>query len=299
MVFKIILTLLISSAIGYATNYIAVKMLFRPLKPVYIGGKQLPFTPGIIPKGKPRLARALGEAVSKTLLTKEDIHNALVNDTTKKKVSEEICLAIYDENDKSLKESLVGFVGENDYSETRNGLKTILCEKITAGLKRADIGGIIASEGGAVLKEKFGGGMLSMFINDDLINSVAQPMGEKINEYIDTNGQQKLDEITEDELSEIEEKTLGQLMNDCGISREKFGKIIENIYENFLADKLGEMISSVDINKIVEEKVNAMEPSDLEKLVMSVMKKELGAVVNLGAVIGLVIGVLNVLVNIL
>ena len=52
----------IGAVIGYFTNYIAVKMLFRPLKPVKIGGRTLPFTPGIIPKGKPRLAKALGKA---------------------------------------------------------------------------------------------------------------------------------------------------------------------------------------------------------------------------------------------
>ena len=32
----------IGGVIGYFTNYIAVKMLFRPLKPVKIGGRTLP-----------------------------------------------------------------------------------------------------------------------------------------------------------------------------------------------------------------------------------------------------------------
>ncbi|MEG0107985.1 MAG: DUF445 family protein, partial [Lachnospiraceae bacterium] len=49
---------LIGAVIGYCTNYIAVKMLFRPLYPVKIGRFTLPFTPGMIPKGKERLAKA-------------------------------------------------------------------------------------------------------------------------------------------------------------------------------------------------------------------------------------------------
>ena len=61
--FKIIMSLLISAVIGYCTNYIAVKMLFRPRTEKHIFGKRIPFTPGIIPKNKPRLARALGAAV--------------------------------------------------------------------------------------------------------------------------------------------------------------------------------------------------------------------------------------------
>ena len=69
----------IGAVIGYFTNYIAVKMLFRPLKPVKIGGKTLPFTPGIIPKGKARLAKALGKAVGERLLTGEDIQKMLLS----------------------------------------------------------------------------------------------------------------------------------------------------------------------------------------------------------------------------
>ena len=299
MIFKIILTLIISACIGYATNYIAVKMLFRPLKPVFIKGKQLPFTPGIIPKGKPRLAKALGNAVSSILLTDEDIHKALVNDTTKKKVSAEICSTIFEDNGKSIKESFSELFGEEDYASARNGIKNIICRKISEGLKKADIGSIIVSEGGAVIKEKLSGSMLAMFINDDLIASVAAPIGDKIEEYIDGNGKIKLEEITEQELAELEEKSLSQLLQDMGVSYEKLMNVIENIYEKLLADKLSSMLNSVDIQKIVEEKVNAMDTMDLENLVMSVMKTELNAVINLGALIGLIIGILNVLVNII
>ena len=50
---------LIGAVIGYFTNYLAVKMLFRPRREIKIGSKTLPFTPGVIQKGKPRLARCL------------------------------------------------------------------------------------------------------------------------------------------------------------------------------------------------------------------------------------------------
>ncbi|MBR6349380.1 MAG: DUF445 family protein, partial [Lachnospiraceae bacterium] len=41
---------IIGCIIGAFTNFIAIKMLFRPLKPVYIGKFRVPFTPGVIPK---------------------------------------------------------------------------------------------------------------------------------------------------------------------------------------------------------------------------------------------------------
>ena len=39
-----------------------------------------------------------------------------------------------------------------------------------------------------------------------------------------------------------------------------------------------------------------MDVKELEKLCLSVMKKELNAVVNLGAVIGFIIGILNIFI---
>lgn len=56
---------------GYVTNWIAVKMLFRPRKEIRVFGKRLPFTPGVIPRGQGRLARAVGNVVETQLLTPE------------------------------------------------------------------------------------------------------------------------------------------------------------------------------------------------------------------------------------
>lgn len=66
---------LIGAAIGGVTNHLAIKMLFRPLKPIYIWGKQLPFTPGLIPKRREDLAIQLGRTVVDHLLTAEGIRN--------------------------------------------------------------------------------------------------------------------------------------------------------------------------------------------------------------------------------
>lgn len=77
---KLITTPLIGAVIGYITNWIAVKMLFRPRKEVLLFGKRLPFTPGVIPKGKARLARAVGRAVEQQLLTEEVLREVLLSE---------------------------------------------------------------------------------------------------------------------------------------------------------------------------------------------------------------------------
>jgi uncharacterized membrane protein YheB (UPF0754 family) len=59
--------------IGYFTNDIAIKMLFRPYKALYIGKYQLPFTPGLIPSNQGRLAQRISDTIMGSLLTPTEL----------------------------------------------------------------------------------------------------------------------------------------------------------------------------------------------------------------------------------
>ena len=63
--------------IGYMTNYVAIKMLFRPLKPWKFLGIRVPMTPGVIPSKRHDLAVNIGEMVGSHLLTSGDIGKAI------------------------------------------------------------------------------------------------------------------------------------------------------------------------------------------------------------------------------
>lgn len=59
--------------IGYFTNDLAIKMLFRPYRPIYLFGRQLPFTPGLIPSNQSRLAKRIADTIMGSLLTPEEL----------------------------------------------------------------------------------------------------------------------------------------------------------------------------------------------------------------------------------
>ncbi|HEY9656099.1 MAG TPA: DUF445 family protein [Crinalium sp.] len=63
----------VGGIIGYFTNDIAIKMLFRPYKPRYIGGRQVPFTPGLIPRNQERLAKRISDTIMGSLLTPDEL----------------------------------------------------------------------------------------------------------------------------------------------------------------------------------------------------------------------------------
>ncbi|HHT7238754.1 MULTISPECIES: DUF445 domain-containing protein [Bacillus] len=70
----------LGAIIGGYTNHLAIKMLFRPHRPIYIGKFQVPFTPGLIPKRRDELAVQLGKMVVEHLLTPEGIGKKLTNE---------------------------------------------------------------------------------------------------------------------------------------------------------------------------------------------------------------------------
>ncbi len=65
---------IVSALIGWITNFLAVKMIFRPRRPVHILGFEIM---GLIPKRKSDLARKIGETVETELLSHKDIHAAV------------------------------------------------------------------------------------------------------------------------------------------------------------------------------------------------------------------------------
>lgn len=66
---------IIGGIIGYFTNDIAIQMLFRPYRPIYLGKRRLPFTPGLIPSNQERLAQRISDTIMGSLLTPEELQN--------------------------------------------------------------------------------------------------------------------------------------------------------------------------------------------------------------------------------
>ncbi|MFH1215874.1 MAG: DUF445 family protein [Pseudomonadota bacterium] len=79
---------LLGAFIGYMTNYVAIKMLFRPLRPWKILGIRVPMTPGVIPSKRHQLARNIGEMVGEHLLTSQDVSRAIAGDRFQQKLHE-------------------------------------------------------------------------------------------------------------------------------------------------------------------------------------------------------------------
>lgn len=294
MVLNYIAGPLIGSLIGYCTNFIAVKMLFFPKKEIRIKGHRVPFTPGAIPKGKPRLAKAIGNIVGNTLLTREDIEAKLLSEEVAGKLAD----SIVDNMDSNIKLSIINLlsVSEDSYENGRAKLAEVLSEELADALSKMDLATIISEKGGAIIKEKLKGNMLGMFLNDDLIQSVIGPMGGELQNMIAEQGASYIQPVMEDKLGELDEKTSLELLDKFDISKEIIRNVIISIYMKAVKSSVGQIFDAINVQELVQTKIDEMNIDELEDLVLAVMKKELDTIVNLGAVIGLLLGILNIFI---
>lgn len=83
----IAIMVVVGAVIGGFTNFVAIRMLFRPYNPIYLFKKRLPFTPGLIPKRREELAEQLGKTVVEHLLTAESIQQKIITPSFRQEVS--------------------------------------------------------------------------------------------------------------------------------------------------------------------------------------------------------------------
>ncbi|RUM56943.1 MAG: DUF445 domain-containing protein [Persephonella sp.] len=140
MIFKFILFVFIGAFIGYITNYLAIKMLFRPYRKVYLFNKiPLPFTPGVIPKERENISEAIAETLEKYILTEEKLKEILEKTdyrTTLKKSIENSLDEIIDNFVNDFKRILSEGLSIGKFNIKTAFIMTALDKAITKGLDK-------------------------------------------------------------------------------------------------------------------------------------------------------------------
>lgn len=291
--FLYILTLIsgpvVGALIGLFTNYIAVKMLFRPYGEVHIGKHRLPFTPGIIPRRKNALAKALGQTISESLIKEDDLKRVLTSEAVTDTVVNAI-LAL-----PPIRQSGEALIGDA-YDTQRERLLNALTNRIVTGIGGLDLAEIITKEGAAAVSNMSPRNpLIAMFLNETTIASMATPLADRLKNYLEGDGRARLHDLLDAEAAKLEEKPLGRMLG----SPEELAPLLSSLYQRLVNDHADAIAGHFHIAEIVEEKIQAMHPRHLEELMLSVMKKELNAVIYLGGVLGFLMGIFTTLINLI
>lgn len=286
----------VGAAIGGITNGIAIKMLFRPINPIKIGNFTLPFTPGVIPKEKERIARKIGEVISKELLNEEVLKKWLLKEEIFKQIGSAVenYLQEYSEDETKLCDKLNDIVGKEKGMYYICEIEEQIIEKLYSKVLSMELGKMIVDKiQSAYHAGSFNSmlGPMSFFINDNLVENISQKLEPVITKFIEEEGEDIIRQAVEDESNEI----LNQTVKDCMTKLQKYEEIIKKnilmIYEKIVTYHLAHILKTLNIAAIVEERILALDSLELEKIILSIVKKELNAIVWFGVLLGAIMGV--------
>ena len=198
----------IGALIGYVTNYVAIKLLFRPYKPVKIGNITI-FPQGVIPREKKSLAKKVGEVVKNYILSEEEIKKIITSPEVREEIEKFLDEKIEYLTDKEITE----FISKEEMAD--NFAKIIV----------------------KVVQEKFS--MFASLISEDMIKNILIQLEVplKINELAKS---EKIKEILKKEVFEFLEKEVPQIFLKAHVD-----KIVEEKVASFDEKTLEDMLFSL------------------------------------------------------
>lgn len=302
MILKILIPPIVGGIIGYITNDIAIKMLFHPRKAIYIGKYQLPFTPGLIPKERERIAKSLGRIISEQLLNNETMVKALASEEMIQKLRGGIEKII--ENNKSntstVEEALSKLIPEEMANKLIVAIKDGAVNVIYGKITNIEVSENVSRNILEKLKEKISISKLGFFaamINDDIMELIAQNIADMLNQYIRENGKALIEEFIGTEIDKIKNEPINEIIIKYSDKLPKLIDFIVEQYKSFIAKNLTSILKGIDLAKVVEEKISEFSMEQFEDMIFAIMKKELNAIVYFGAALGFVLGWIQVLLN--
>ncbi|EOP43104.1 DUF445 domain-containing protein [Bacillus cereus] len=315
---NMLITTGLGAIIGGYTNHLAIKMLFRPHRPIYIGKFQVPFTPGLIPKRRDELAVQLGKMVVDHLLTPEGIGKKLTNKEfqtslirwTQVEVDKVIT------NEQSLRDMLEKWNLEHVEEEAIGKIEHVITEKIHAFLAEyytytweqalphsvhekvenaiPNVASFILKRGISFLESEEGKERLSKMIDDffasrgTLLNLVGMFLGNvslvdrvqpEVIKFLGQDGTERL-------LTDVLQKEWGKLKGRDVKELETFVEKEMIVNSILSAVKVEETVSRF-LNQSVQQVCEPVRETIVEKVVPSAVEKGLKwGTENVGSILG-------------
>ena len=159
----------------------------------------------------------------------------------------------------------------------------------------AGIGGLAKGIGG-IASTLLGVDIVAKFLG--LLREPAERfLANNINTMLAENGEEIVSNMLGNEVNSFLDKPIAILLQG---HEEQLGQIpnsVESIYRTVITEHLPRILDSIDISRIVSERINEMDMDETEKVIFQVMDKELKAIVWLGAALGTIMGCVNLLIR--
>ncbi len=286
---------LIGGIIGFITNSLAIKMLFRPYKEIRIFGIHLPFTPGLIPKEKPRIARAIAQVISNYILDQNTILEALASESIKKLYEKK-----YDEilaRWRTIQTTCGELLEIHQYADEANimeaKLRESVCNYLVEQCQKEEVARKLVNHAFEQLRENMNALMYKMA--KGALHAVRESVIEQANQMLVTKGAEYVGSYIDQVYLEWMDKPVCEVVMLIEEKVPDAKQMLWEQYERTVRDKATQFVSAFNVAGIVEERIEAYDLAQLEQMIMEISSKELHALVWLGGLLGVLMGFVNLL----
>ena len=230
--------------------------------------------------------------ISNHLVTSEDIEGKALNEETEAAVTERIMKMLKSDIDSGFRAISSS---EEEYEMITTNLDYAVTLRMADAVKSINFSDIIKVKGGQIIGEQLGGSMLGMFINLEMIDSILGSISDNIGMYVDDHCYNFLAPEVSRSMEKLRGDNIYDMITSNGVSDEELRAKVRELYRQTIKAVIPELIAKMDIASMVSQKIEDMEVEQLEDMVMEVMSKELTTIVNLGALIGFILGLINLI----
>ena len=133
-------------------------------------------------------------------------------------------------------------------------------------------------------------------MNDNITSRLSTLIGNEVASYIREHDLEILLPILEQQKEELKEANTGKILQDIGADKEKVCAILKHGYRRFMANAKETIAETFHIKDFIYQKIMNLNPSDIERLVNEAIKREMNYLVYLGALLGFLIGIINIFI---
>lgn len=245
----------VTGMIGYVTNWLAIKMLFRPRQPRPIWGQ------GLVPANKLRIAEQFASAISKHILNEETLYRVLHEAGVAQRLAQAIM------------QGTSGLLNDPEFQDTaRSAIRNILAQYVRDPYHQRQLIRVIDAKLLQVVPAGIAGGLFRSYrqLNEKGYHEVLQKTVLSIPDAVD-EALKNLN-IPEAEIRQFILSHTSQL-------------------EVLLTEIIQSVVSRLQLYNIIYGQISAFDEKQLENLFLYTTNEHLQFIQNLGAVLGVLSGV--------
>lgn len=153
MLIKLLILTVVGGVIGWVTNVLAIKMLFRPIHPITIPLIKFKLQ-GLIPRRRSEIAQSIGDTIETELIKINDIIDQLVTDENKSevlnKIKERVLYAVSNKIPtlipSAMKAKVLQYIGEQIDNEASSILEKTIEDLTKTAIEKVKISQMVVQK---------------------------------------------------------------------------------------------------------------------------------------------------------